>query len=228
MVFFIVTILLLMLVYLPSMWIRWVMKKHGGYLKDLPGTGGELAMHLIKRFEIEGYAVEQSDKMGDHFDPESKAVRLSKTNYEGKSITAVAVAAHEVGHAIQHFKQEKIFELRKKYIPKAILFQKLGVLSLALLPFLAVLIKSPGLMISVIAVSLALQFIGALAYLIVLPEEWDASFNKALPILIEGEYIDQDQQQAVREVLKAAALTYFAAALASMLNIGRWLLILRR
>ena len=53
-------------------------------------------------------------------------------------------------------------------------------------------------------------------------------FNKALPILIEGEYIGRDQQQAVHEVLKAAAFTYFAAALASMLNIGRWLLILRR
>ena len=83
-------------------------------------------------------------------------------------------------------------------------------------------------MIGVIAVSLLFQFVGALAYLIVLPEEWDASFNKALPILIEGKYIESDQQQAVREVLKAAALTYFAAALASMLNIGRWLLILRR
>ena len=176
MVFFVVTVLLLLLVYLPSIWIRWVMKKHGGELKDLPGTGGELAKHLIRRFELEGYTVEQADKTGDHFDPEARAVRLSKTNYEGKSLTAVAVAAHEVGHAIQHFRQEKIFELRKKYIPKAILFQKLGVLSLALLPFLAVLIKAPAMMISVIAVSLAFQFIGALAYLIVLPEEWDASF----------------------------------------------------
>ena len=83
-------------------------------------------------------------------------------------------------------------------------------------------------MISVIVVSLVFQFIGALSYLIVLPEEWDASFNKALPILIDGEYIESDQERAVREVLKAAALTYFAAALASMLNIGRWLLILRR
>lgn len=228
MVFFVVTVLLLLLIYLPSMWIRWVMKKHGDQLQDLPGTGGELAMHLIERFGLEGYTVEQADKMADHFDPEARAVRLSKTNYEGKSLTAVAVAAHEVGHAIQHFRQEKIFELRKKYIPKAIMFQKLGVMSLAILPFIAVLFKAPAIMISVIAVSLGFQFVGALAYLIVLPEEWDASFNKALPILIEGEYIEPEQQQAVREVLKAAALTYFGAALASMLNIGRWLLILRR
>lgn len=228
MLFFVISLVLLLLIYLPSLWIRWIMKKHGDQLQDLPGTGSELAMHLIKRFELEGYIVEQADKMGDHFNPQDKAVRLSETNFNGKSLTAIAVAAHEVGHAIQHFKQEKIFELRKKYIPKAILFQKLGVMSLALLPFIAVLIKVPSLMIGVIAVSLLFQFVGALAYLIVLPEEWDASFNKALPILIEGKYIESDQQQAVREVLKAAALTYFAAALASMLNIGRWLLILRR
>lgn len=204
------------------------MKKHGDQLQDLPGTGGELAMHLIKRFELEGYIVEQADQMGDHFNPEDKAVRLSEANYNGKSLTAVAVAAHEVGHAIQHFKGEKIFELRKKYIPIAIMFQKLGVMSLALVPFIAVLVKVPSLVIWVIVISLVFQFIGALAYLIVLPEEWDASFNKALPILVEGEYVESQQQQAVREVLKAAALTYFAAALASMLNIGRWLLILRR
>jgi len=228
MVFAIVTIALLLLVYLPSMWIRWVMKKHGKELGDIPGTGGELAAHLINRFELDGYVVERADKMGDHFDPEAKAVRLTENNYSGKSLTAVAVAAHEVGHAIQHFKQERIFELRKKYIPKAIFFQKLGVMSLALFPFIAVIVKAPAVMVATIMVSLAFQFIGALAYLIVLPEEWDASFNKALPILVDGEYIQPKQEQAVRDILKAAALTYFAAALASMLNIGRWLLILRR
>ena len=76
--------------------------------------------------------------------------------------------------------------------------------------------------------SLLLQLVGALAYLIILPEEWDASFNKALPILIEGEYVAEDKLPNIRNVLKAAAITYFASALASVLNIGRWLLLLRR
>jgi Zn-dependent membrane protease YugP len=76
--------------------------------------------------------------------------------------------------------------------------------------------------------SLLLQLIGALAYLIILPEEWDASFNKALPILMEGEYVAEDQLPNIRNVLKAAAVTYFASALANVLNIGRWLLLLRR
>ena len=67
-----------------------------------------------------------------------------------------------------------------------------------------------------------------MAYLIILPEEWDASFNKALPILIEGDYIGQTDIPAVRRILQAAALTYFSAALANILNISRWLLLFRR
>ena len=80
----------------------------------------------------------------------------------------------------------------------------------------------------VIALSLLLQLAGAFAYLIILPEEWDASFNKALPILMEGDYVEEHQIPKIRKILKAAALTYFAAALANVLHIGRWLLILRR
>ena len=78
-----------------------------------------------------------------------------------------------------------------------------------------------------IGVSLVMQLLGALAYLIILPEEWDASFNKALPILIEGNYVAEDQVPKVRSVFKAAAITYFSAALANVFNVWRWLLILR-
>jgi len=70
---------------------------------------------------------------------------------------------------------------------------------------------------------------GAATYLIILPEEWDASFNKAMPILLEGEYITPEQQGAVKRILRAAALTYTAGALASLLQVWRWLpLLLRR
>lgn len=96
------------------------------------------------------------------------------------------------------------------------------------LPVIALVLRAPFLIGTVLGISLLLQLAGALAYLIILPEEWDASFNKALPVLIEGGYIDQSQIPAVRQILKAAALTYFAQALASVLNIGRWFLILRR
>ena len=78
-----------------------------------------------------------------------------------------------------------------------------------------------------IIISVVMQLIAALTYLIVLPEEWDASFGKALPILEEG-YVTPEQMPAVRKILTAAAFTYFAAALSSMLNIGYLMLLLRR
>jgi len=204
------------------------MAKHDKEIAQLPGTGGELASHLIKRFQLDEITVEETNPLQDHFDPAAKKVRLSPSNFSGKSLTAIAVAAHEVGHAIQFHRQEKIFELRTRYLPLASRLSKLGIGLMMTLPVIGFLLRAPFLVGIVVAISLLLQLAGALAYLIILPEEWDASFNKALPVLIEGDYIDQSQIPAVRQILKAAALTYFASALASVLNIGRWLLILRR
>ncbi len=220
--------ILAVLVYLPSFWVRHVMSKYSMELEDIPGTGGELANHLIKRFELEGIRVEKTDPMRDHFDPKEKAVRLSPDNYNGKSLTAVAVAAHEVGHAIQFHRKEKIFELRSRYLPTAHALNQAGVAIMWLFPVIGLVLRSPFAVGTVIALSLLLQLAGAFAYLIILPEEWDASFNKALPILMEGKYVEEQQIPNIRKILKAAALTYFAAALANVLHIGRWFLILRR
>jgi uncharacterized protein len=172
--------------------------------------------------------VEETNPFQDHFDPGAKKVRLSPLNFNGRSLTAIAVAAHEVGHAMQFHRNEKIFELRKRYLPLASKLSKAGIGLMLILPVLGFVLRAPIVVGSVIGVSLLLQFAGVLAYLIILPEEWGASFNKALPVLIDGNYIDQSQIPAVRQILKAAALTYFASALASVLNIGRWMLILRR
>lgn len=228
MIFVVLTLIVLLCAFGPSMWVRYNMWRYSKTLESMPGTGGELAVHLLKRFGMDDYVVEETTAGGDHFDPSAKTVRLSPGNYSGKSITAIAVAAHEVGHAIQSFKQEKIFQLRSKYIPKAMRTKRLGIILLTISPIVALLFKAPVIIFLFIGLSLLLQLIGTLVYLIVLPEEWDASFGKALPILIEGEYIDATQVEPVKRVLKAAALTYFAAALADVLNIGRWLVLLRR
>lgn len=220
--------ILTVLAFIPSFWVRRVMQRYSAEIEDLPGTGAELAKHLISRFELQGIEVEETGPFQDHFDPAAKKVRLSPDNFNGKSLTAVAVAAHEVGHAIQFHRSEKIFELRKRYLPTATRFSKAGVGLLMALPVVGFLVRSPIVMGAIIAASLLLQLAGALAYLVILPEEWDASFNKAMPVLIEGEYIDSSQIPAVRRILKAAALTYFASALANILNIGRWFMVLRR
>jgi len=220
--------LLAVLIYVPSIWVRHVMNRYSEEREDLPGTGGELARHLIERFELEGIGVEETDPMRDHFDPNDRMVRLSPENFNGKSITAVAVAAHEVGHAIQFHRQEKIFELRKRYLPQALALNRAGIAIMWCLPVVGLVLRSPFAIGAIVVLSLLLQLGGAFTYLIILPEEWDASFNKALPILRRGEYIDKHELPKARRVLRAAALTYFASALANVLNIARWLLVLRR
>lgn len=227
MVLAILGIVLLIAVYVPSFWVRSVMNRYSEQDNDIPGTGGELAIHLVERFELEGVKVEKTSDFNDHFDPSSNTVRLSPGNYDGKSLTAIAVAAHEVGHAIQFNRNETISQLRGKYIPKAVLINKIGIGIVMLMPVVGLVTRIPHLTILTAVAGIVAMLVSALMYLIVLPEEWDASFNKALPILTKGQYINSKQEKAVGKILKAAALTYFAAALANILSIWRWLILLR-
>jgi Zn-dependent membrane protease YugP len=188
MIYLLLTGLLLACVFGPTLWVRWNMWRYSKTIDGMPGTGGELATHLLQRFGMDDFVVEQTNPGEDHFDSSAKAVRLSPDNYSGKSITAIAVAAHEVGHAIQFFRHEKIFQLRAKYIPTAMRFKKWGILLIAAAPIIGLIFKAPAIILLVIGLSLLFQLLGTLAYLIVLPEEWDASFGKALPILIDGDY----------------------------------------
>ena len=83
--------LLLLAVFIPSFWVRWVMRRYASDIADMPGTGGDLAKHLIDRFELRGVGAEITE-LGDHYDPQSKMVRLSEENWRGKSLTAVALS----------------------------------------------------------------------------------------------------------------------------------------
>ncbi|MGQ7846502.1 zinc metallopeptidase [Granulosicoccus sp. 3-233] len=213
----------------PQLWIRWIFLRYSAELPDIPGTGAELARHLLQRFEIQGVVVEETDPQRDHFDASTPAIRLSPRNYHDRSLTAIAVATHELGHAIQWHRKEAVFRLRQRYIPLALKFQRAGILMLSLSPVFGLLTRSPtGVLLPVVGGVLA-ALCGAATYLIVLPEEWDASFNKAMPILVDGDYIGEQQHHAVKSILRAAALTYAAGALASLLQVWRWLpLLLRR
>lgn len=219
---------LVMCAFLPQLWVRYVMRKHSREIPDMPGTGGELAQHLLQRFAMPNVRVEQGEVGQDHYSPAEKVVRLSPSNYSGKSLTAVAVAAHEVGHAIQFDRQEPLSKLRGKYLPVSIRLGRIGAYMLIALPVATLVLKTPMAVVGFLALSVVFQLAGAAMYLIVLPEEWDASFNKALPILRDGDYLPAHTLPAVRQVLRAAALTYFAAALANVMNIGRWLMVILR
>ncbi len=221
-------ILLLLLIFGPNLWVRYTLKRYSRRLETLPGTGGELALHLVKRFQLEGVVVETTEPMKDHFDPVNNAVRLSPDNFNGQSLTAVAVAAHEVGHAIQFNRKEPVSQLRNRYQGKAFAIQRWGAALLMMLPVITVIFKIPHVTLLTALVGVFIMLSSLFMYFAILPEEFDASFNKALPILIEGEYIDDSQIVPIRRILKACAYTYIAAALADILRLWRWLTIFRR
>ena len=219
-------LLILTFVFGPQLWVRYVLKRHGTHRPDLRGTGGELADHLIKRFELD-VKVRMGAAGEDYYDPHERVISLSPEHYEGQSIAAVAIAAHEVGHAIQHKEEHPGFMLRQRRIRTAIAIERISAIALMISPVIFLLTRVPQS-------TFLTAIIGAVGMLAVvwvqfmnLPVEQDASFNKALPILEEG-YLMISDQPAARQVLKAAALTYVAAALASLLNLGRWIAVLRR
>lgn len=228
MLFVILSLIFVACIFMPQLWVKYTFMKYSKERDEMPGTGGELAAHLIKRFKLTDTKLETTDEGKDHFDPSSNTVRLSPSHFDKKSLTAISVAAHEVGHALQHHRQETVSQLRARYIPLAMHLQKCGTFLLIITPIVGIIVKAPVIITLTIVFSLLLQLLSALTYLIILPEEWDASFNKALPILTEGQYIPEQHLVAVRKILKAAALTYFCAALANVLNVGRWFMLLRR
>lgn len=211
---------------LPGLWAQHVLQKYQHEDLHLKGTGGELALHLIKRFELVGVTLEES-KVGDHYDPETKCVRLTEQNMTGQSLTAVATAAHEVGHALQHYKGYKPILMRTQLVKNAMIMEKVGSSAMMIAPIAMLLTKSPfisGLLFSAAILSMLTL---SLVHLVTLPVEFNASFGRALPILRDG-YLEPDQIKVAEKILLACALTYLAQSLMSLLNLGRWLAVFRR
>ena len=211
----------------PQLWTKYVFNKYRAHRKEYAGTGGELARHLLDRCGMKEVRVETTE-LGDHYDPQAKVVRLTPENYNGKSLTAITVAAHEVGHAIQDKTCYQPLQERTKLIRVAQGAEKIGSFVMIGIPIMAGLTRSPAGGLLVFMAGLAVMSIGALVHLVTLPVEWDASFRRALPVLEQGHYISQKDLEGAREILTAAALTYVAASLAGLLNVWRWIMIMRR
>lgn len=218
--------LLLGAIYAPQYWVQHTMKKHGEPRPDFPGTGGELAEHLVEQFQLDGVKVEQTDG-GDHYDPKSRTVRLSADNYNNPSLTGVAVAAHEVGHALQHARGDGGLALRQKLVRFAMVTDKMAAIFFIAAPVLFAVLRAPGAIIGMALIGIFFMAIRVIIHIVTLPVEYDASFKKALPILEQGGYLHPDDVKGARSVLKAAAMTYVAASLMSLLNLARWIRILR-
>ncbi len=219
--------LLALLILGPQQWARYILNKHSIARVDIPGTGGQFVKHLRKKFKLEGLALEPTSD-GDHYDPNSKTVRLSQENLNGKSLTAIAVAAHEFGHALQHARNYQPLLARSRMVAFAQKTEKIGGIALIALPLLSM---TPGgvrlvpFLLVIIIISVAFN---CFVHLVTLPVEFDASFGRALPILKQGQYIDHKDMRSVRHILLACAFTYLASSLAGLLNFWRWFRFLRR
>ena len=214
------------MVVLPQLLVRLAIARHSDKRPDLPGTGGEFARHLLDRFDLASVKVEVSD-LGDHYDPRERSVRLLAAHHDGRSIAAVAIAAHEVGHAIQHANGDRFLMLRQRLAQIATNSDKAAAIFFIAAPVLGVAARTPLAFAGLLGIGVALLGVRVVFALITLPVEYDASFRKALPTIREGNYLDEADLPAVRSVLRAAAFTYVAAALLTLVNLARWLRLLR-
>lgn len=225
--FILIALIIAAAVFGPSIWAKRTFARYSREIPNMPGSGGELARHLLDRFDMKDVKLETT-QMGDHYDPAEKVVRLSQANFDGKSLTAIAVAAHEVGHAIQDKQNSPLLKTRTRLIKTAQFAEKAGSVAMLAIPFVTAATKAPSTGLLLFLIGFGSIFISTLVHLVTLPVELDASFGKALPVLKEGNYIQKQHESAVNKVLKAAAFTYVAQSLSSLLNLARWIAVLRR
>ena len=223
---FIVLIGFALLAVMPQMWVKSVIRRHGADRPDFPGTGGEFARHILDEMGLKTIGVEETD-LGDHYDPEVGIVRLLPQHYNGRSLSAVVIAAHEVGHAMQDATGYRPLRARTKLAKQAVNVERIGSVVMLAAPLMMVIAKTPHLLIIELVAGMSILSMTILMHATTLPVEFDASFRRALPVLQAGGYIGDKDMSAARQILKAAAYTYVAAAALSMLNIMRWLRILR-
>ena len=220
-------LIILGIVFLPGVWVQRVLSRYSEPADRYSGTGTQLARHLLDQYGMQSVKVEETTQ-GDHYDPADKAVRLTPDKYAGRSLTAITVAAHEVGHAVQDNEGYKPLKYRSHLVKVTQKFEKLGAAILMISPFVGAITRVPGLGIIMFLGGLMTLGTSTLVHLITLPTEIDASFNRALPMLEKGNILKKIDERHARRILKAAAFTYVSASLMSLLNIARWIAILRR
>ncbi len=224
----VILVLIAVIVFLPQWWVKRVLAKYREPADRYQGTGGELARHLLDRLGLETVAVEQTDSGGDHYDPDDRVVRLSPEHYGGASLTAVTVAAHEVGHAIQHADGYRPLMWRTHLVKGMQRFQRFGMILLVLAPVIMLALRLPRAGLILLAMAVASLASGVVVHLVTLPTEFDASFRRALPLLNQGGYLKREDRWAARRILTAAAFTYVAGALIGVVNFWWWMRLLGR
>jgi hypothetical protein len=176
-------------------------------------SGAEAAAAIVRASGLEGVSVERHQGfLSDHYDPRSRTLRLSPDVYDGRSISAVAVAAHEAGHSLQHAHGYGPLTMRSQLVPLTQLGSRIW-----FLPFMIGLgMQSFGITMA----GVALFALVVLFQLVTLPTEFNAS-NRAKAVLVSTGIVgSREEQQGVDKVLDAAAMTYVAGLVASLAQLA--------
>jgi Zn-dependent membrane protease YugP len=208
---------------LLSIWAQFLVKSTFAKYSRVPCsrglTGKDVASLLMRAGNIQNVAIQSvGGSLTDHYDPGSKVLRLSQPVYNRNSIAAVGVAAHEMGHALQHAESYGPLILRSGLVPVANVGSSIG-------PWLAM----AGLFFAIpILTNLGIILFGAAVvfYIITLPVEFNAS-TRAVTILRNNRILSEEELRGVKKVLTAAALTYLASALTALMSFLRLILISR-
>lgn len=211
----------------PGIWVSAVMRRYRFPANRYGDTGADTARILLQRAGIDSVSIETTDS-GDHYDPIKKAIRLSQSNHDGRSLTALTIAAHEVGHAIQDAQGYRPLIMRTRLVTWLQPVEKFGAGLLMLAPLSVLVTRTPAVGLVTLLGGVMVLGSGVAVHALTLPTEFDASFSRALPLLSETGTLRREDMHRARRLLLAAALTYVSAALQSLLNIGRWWAILRR
>jgi Zn-dependent membrane protease YugP len=216
--------ILILLAFGLSVWasfrVKGTFKKFAQVRSESVMTGYDVARRILDENGLHDVPVEPvRGTLTDHYDPLSRTVRLSEPVYFDSSISAISVAAHECGHAIQHQQSYPMLVVRHKMFP-VVNF------SSGIAPFLLLggfFFKLPGLLLlGIVLFSAAVLF-----QIFTLPVEFNAS-SRARDILVGNGYINNHEESGVAKVLNAAALTYVAAALISVLQLLEYIWLFTR
>ena len=221
-----ILVVIFSLAVLPQMWVSRTIARHSRERPDFPGTGGEFARHVLDAMRLSNVKVEESD-LGDHYDPDRKAVRLAPRHFHGRSLAAVVIAAHEAGHAMQDATGYPPLAARTRLAKQALRMQKAAAVVMLAAPVVMALAKAPSLLVIEVFIGVMMFALSILVHAVTLPVEFDASFRRALPVLKAGRYIPDRDLNGARQILRAAALTYVAATAMCLFDVARWLRLLR-
>jgi Zn-dependent membrane protease YugP len=210
-------IIIILVPILASWKVRSAYKKYSKVHSSSNMTGADVARRILNDNGIYDVTVEPvGGTLSDHYDPRAKVIRLSEDNYYGTSVAGAAVAAHEVGHAIQDHESYAFLRLRHSLVPVA----NIGSNFSWILIFIGIIAGMSNLLLLGIVFMLA----AVVFQIVTLPVEFDAS-NRAMAQLVSSGVIRNDEERRTRKVLNAAALTYVAAAAVAVLELVRLVLI---